>query len=183
MFCFQRLCVSQHITRHFDPCRVRYVRDESFCLFGVFVPPENSPFIWRRHHYRWRAAQFDLCAALMTIEQLEFCGLPHLLWHGATVHNGHLRGPLTITPITERMTLELSLPIFTTKVCRDSDSNTQPSACGADANPLRHRRDFNWFCRGWDSNTRPSACRASALLTAPPPRPGDEGNEKLSKST
>ena len=103
------------------------------CLFEVLVPPENSSFIWRRHHYRWRTAQFDLCAALMAIEQWEFCGVPHLLWHGATVHNGHLREPLTLTPITEHLTLELSLPVFTTKVCRDWDLNTQPSACVADA--------------------------------------------------
>ena len=26
-------------------------------------------YIWRRHHYRWRAANFDLCSVLMDIEQ------------------------------------------------------------------------------------------------------------------
>ena len=40
--------------------------------------------------------------------------LPHLQWHGASVYNGHLQGPVTL-------------------------------------------------CRGWNSNTNPSACRANAL--------------------
>ena len=62
------------------------------CLFGVIVPLENFSLIWRRHHYRWRAANFDLCSALVTIEQWGFLSVTHLLWHGASVYNGHLRG-------------------------------------------------------------------------------------------
>ena len=42
-----------------------------------------------------------LCSALMTIEQWGFFSVPHLLWHGTSVCNGHLRGPVTLTPITE----------------------------------------------------------------------------------
>ena len=34
--------------------------------------------IWRRHHCRWRAANFDLCSALMAIEQWGFFSVPHL---------------------------------------------------------------------------------------------------------
>ena len=76
---------------------------------------------------------FDLCSALMAIEQLGFFSMPHLLWHGASIYYGHLRGPVTLTPIAERLALELSLPVFTTWVCRGWDSNTQPSTCGANA--------------------------------------------------
>ena len=43
-----------------------------------------------------------------------FLSVPHLLWHGASVFNGHLRGPVTVTPIAERLEVELSLPVFTT---------------------------------------------------------------------
>ena len=59
---------------------------------------------------------FDLCSALMhmAIEQWGFISVPHLLWHGASVYNGHLRGPMTLTPIAERLAVELSLPVFTT---------------------------------------------------------------------
>ena len=39
----------------------------NYCLFGFFVPLENfsNSFIWKRHHCRWSAANFDLCSALM----------------------------------------------------------------------------------------------------------------------
>ena len=54
----------------------------------------------------------------------------------AFVYTGHLRGPVTLTPIAERLAVELSLPVSTTRVCRGWDSNTQPSACSY---PLCHR--------------------------------------------
>ena len=60
----------------------------------------------------------------------------HVLRHGPTVYNGHLRGPLTLTPMTERLAVELSLPVFSTKVFHSWDSNAQPSAC--EANALTH---------------------------------------------
>ena len=44
---------------------------------------------------------------------------------------------MTLAPIAERLAVELSLPVFTTYVCRDWDSNTQLSACGTNA--LTHR--------------------------------------------
>ena len=75
-----------------------------FFLFGVYfiVPLENFSLIWRRHHYRWRVANFDLCSALMIIEQWGFFNVPHLLWHGASGYYGIVRGPVTLTPIAER---------------------------------------------------------------------------------
>ena len=51
----------------------------------------------------------------------------HLLWHGASVYNGHLREPVILTPIAERLALELVLPVFTTQVCQAWDSNTVQS--------------------------------------------------------
>ena len=52
------------------------------CLFvsclGVFIPLENFSFIWRRHHYRWRGANFYLCSALMAIEQWKIFNVPHV---------------------------------------------------------------------------------------------------------
>ena len=81
-------------------------------VLGIFVPLENFSLKWRRHHYRWRAANFDLYSALMAIEQWGFFCVPHLLWLGASVYNGHLRGSVTLTPIAKRLTVELSLPVF-----------------------------------------------------------------------
>ena len=42
-----------------------------FYLLGVFRPTENFSLIWRRHHYMWKTANFDLhlCSALIVIEQ------------------------------------------------------------------------------------------------------------------
>ena len=77
---------------------------------------------------QWKVTHFCLCSALMTIEQWGFFSVPHLLWHGASVYNGHLQGPKTLTPIAERLAVELSRPIFTTKVGRGWDLNTQPFA-------------------------------------------------------
>ena len=51
----------------------------------------------------------------------------------ASVINCHLRGPVTLTSVAERLAVELSLPVFTTYIYRGWDSNTQPSACGANA--------------------------------------------------
>ena len=72
----------------------------------------------------------------MAIEQWGFFSVPNLLWHRTSVYNGYLRGPLTLTPIAERQAVELSLPVFTNKVCRCWDSNTKPSMRGERSNPL-----------------------------------------------
>ena len=73
-----------------------------------------------------KAANFDLCSALMAIEQLGFFSVPHLLWHGASVFNSHVHGPVTLTLIAKHLAVELSLPVFKTCVCHIWDSNTQP---------------------------------------------------------
>ena len=40
-----------------------------------------------------------------------------------TLYNGHLRGPVTLTPVAERLAVELLLTVFTSEVCRDRRSN------------------------------------------------------------
>ena len=78
-----------------------------FVCLKFFVPLENFSLIWRRHLCRWRAVKFDLCSELMAIEQFS---LSHLLWQGASVYNGLLRGPVTLTPNAEHLAVDLSLP-------------------------------------------------------------------------
>ena len=91
----------------------------------------------------------------MAIQQWWFFSVPHLLWHGASVY---LRGPVTLTPIAERLALEQSLPIFPTKVCRGWDSNTKPFACEANALapcataavvPYGFKSERFWFWKLW----------------------------------
>ena len=87
-------------------------RDEhrSLCRVGLRV---KEPSLLNGHEYRSKLANFDLCSALMVIEQWGFFNVPHLLRHGPTVCNGHLRGPVTLTPVAERLAVEPSLPVFT----------------------------------------------------------------------
>ena len=68
----------------------------------------------------------------MAIEHWRFLFVLYRLWHGTSVYNGHLQGPVTLTPIAERLAVEVSLPYYEW-VCRGWDSNTQPSACGTHA--------------------------------------------------
>ena len=71
--------------------------------------------------------------ASMVIEQWEFFSVSHLLWQEISVYNSSLRGPMTQTPVAERIAEELTLPVFSIQVCRGSDSITQISACEANA--------------------------------------------------
>ena len=67
---------------------------------GVFVSLENFSLVWRRHHCWWRAANFDLCSALLAIEQWGFFSVLHLLWHGASVYNSpRTRGTRTYSRV------------------------------------------------------------------------------------
>ena len=52
-----------------------------FVCLGFIIPLDNFSHIWKIHHCRWRVAIFDLCLALMIIEQLGFFIVPHLLCH------------------------------------------------------------------------------------------------------
>ena len=103
------------------------------CLFfEFFVALKNVSLIWRRHHCRWRAANFDLCSAHMAIEQWGFFSVPHLLKHGSSFYNCHLRGPVTLTPNAERLAVEL-YSCFNDLGLSWLVFNTQPSTCGANA--------------------------------------------------
>ena len=37
-----------------------------------------------------------------------------LLWHGSSVYNGHLREPVTLTPVANCLAVELSVPVLKT---------------------------------------------------------------------
>ena len=87
---------------------------------------------WNILNEQW-TANFDLCSALMVIEQWGFFSVPHQLWHGASICNSHFRGPETLAHVAESLAVELSLPVFMTSVCHRWDSNTQPSASETNA--------------------------------------------------
>ena len=67
-------------------------------VLEFIVPLEKISLIWRRHHCRWRATNFDQCSALMAIEQWGFFSVPHLLimvifedpWHSQLLPSVYL---------------------------------------------------------------------------------------------
>ena len=67
------------------------------CLIRVFRTTRELFTYF--HHYLWRATDFDLYSALMAIEKWRSFNVPHLLWHGPTLYNSHLWGPVTLTPL------------------------------------------------------------------------------------
>ena len=82
-----------------------------------------------------------MLAALMAIEQWGFFSVPHLFWHGASVYDSHLRGPLTLRPFAERLVVELSLPDLSPQ------GFEHPTFClrSERSNPLHHRRGHKWM--------------------------------------
>ena len=73
-----------------------------FVCFWLYVSDKNFSLIWRIHHNWLGPSYLDLYSALMTIEQWRFFSMPHLLLHRSSIYNGHLRGPLALTPVVER---------------------------------------------------------------------------------
>ena len=86
----------------------------NLCSLLFLFRLRDFSLIWRHRHCRWRAANFDLCSAPMTIEHCGFFSVPHLLWHRASAYNSQLRGPVTLTLYADRLTLELLLPVLMT---------------------------------------------------------------------
>ena len=80
------------------------------CMFVYGFSPHSRIFhsygsegmqilTYARHSWPW--AVRVLCRATPTVIRV-------------SVYNGHLRGPVTLTPIVGRSAVELSLPVFTT---------------------------------------------------------------------
>ena len=80
-----------------------------------------SFFDWGFSSNWWRASNFDLYCAFMAIEQWGFVRMPHLQ-RGASVYNGHIRGP-TKHACCVAFGRWLLLPCFTTSVCRKHGLN------------------------------------------------------------
>ena len=55
----------------------------------------------------------DLYSSLMAIEQWRCFSVPHLLWHGTSVNNGHLQEYVTLKPVVERLAVEILLLVLT----------------------------------------------------------------------
>ena len=92
--CWISACVSGLLTCYICFAGLLFIWTKSFflltqislrlvivCLIGFFVPLENFSLFWRRHHYRRRAANFDLCSALMDTGQPFIMVISEKPWH------------------------------------------------------------------------------------------------------
>lgn len=61
-----------------------------FCPL-LYFPLQNMSLKCKRHHCRWRAAQFRRCSSYMTFDQEAKFIVPHLLWQITMVLSGHMR--------------------------------------------------------------------------------------------
>ena len=87
-------------------------KKDAFCLF-VFRP--TRVFF---SHMETSPLPVKDCKFLPMLGAVIVLSVPQLLWHGASVYNGHLRGPMTLTSIAERLTVELLLSVLTNYVGR-----------------------------------------------------------------
>ena len=110
-----------------------------FCLFWSLS--SHSRFF---HSYGdVTAANFDLCSAPIAIENWGFFSVPHLRWHGASVYNGHhLRGPVTLSPIAERLSVKLSLPVLRLRSVATGDRSRSFNV---------ERKLYTYYSYGWRS--------------------------------
>ena len=75
-----------------------------------------------------------------------FFSVPHILWHGQFVFNGHLPGPVTLTHNAEYLVVELSLPVYNKLgMSRLRFLHKTFRLGGEHSNPLRHRRGPDTF--------------------------------------
>lgn len=78
-----------------------------FCLFVYCFSSlfEIFSFIRRDQQNHRRAAELDLCSALMAIKHWNFFGVPHLLWHGISVFKVIFEELVPFTTFVERLSI------------------------------------------------------------------------------
>ena len=87
----------------------------------------------------------ELCSALMVIEQWEFFSVPHLLWHGPSFYNGHLRCD-THTYCQAFSSLDVTTCFKYLGLSRLGLDHTTFRLRGQRLNPLHYRRGHVCVC-------------------------------------
>ena len=109
------------------------IQDLFVCYIGLTSHSTTFHYcIWRCRHYRWGALNLTFARHSWPLSSEGF-----IAWH-SECDTGHpfiiviSEDPL-YSRIAERLSVDLSLPVFSTSVCRGWDSNTQLSACEVNA--------------------------------------------------
>ena len=74
-----------------------FAYDFMVCLFVLGSHSRNFHLNMETSPLPVKCESFYLYSALIAIEKWGFFSVPHLLWLGASVYNGHLRGSVTLT--------------------------------------------------------------------------------------
>ena len=134
------LCFLTSQCRPMSPCMVLFVYLFVLGFYRVtqefFTHIETSPL-------PLKGSKFGICSASMAIEVWGFFNVPNLLWQRVSVNNGHLLGPVTLTPVEERLALYGGVTTCVYSVHLSWLGFEQPTVClrGESSNPLRHRGD------------------------------------------
>ena len=123
------------------------------CFVWFFVSFENFSLIRRRHHYRLRAANLDLCSALMAIEQWRFLAVTPTVTRGTGPFIMVISEDQWNTSITERLEVELSLPVYWLRSVAAGIRTPNLPLSRRTLYPLHHRRGFwknDWMIHSSD---------------------------------
>ena len=121
--------------QYHEVCFIYYFKLNDVCLFGFFpltweffthmetstLPVKGFKFLT----YAWQSLPLSSEGSLAC----------NMLWHGASVYNGHLQGPMTLTTIhcREFSNGAVAYTYFYDLGLSRLGSNTQPSACKVNA--------------------------------------------------
>ena len=97
-------------------------------LVCLFVPLENFSLIWRHHYSLWKGCKFWPKLGIHGHWVVRDFNVPNLQWHGASVYDGHLWGPVTLTAVAERLAVRLSLFLRVRPVAAGSRTPNLPHA-------------------------------------------------------
>ena len=73
-----------------------------FCLFVVYRPTREFCTHMEALPLPVKGCKFWPMLSTYGHEQWGIFSVPHLMWPGASIYNGHLRGPVTLTPYAEQ---------------------------------------------------------------------------------
>ena len=92
--CKKWVCIYTHVL-----ILVPFYKRLMLCLFALGFFPPTRDFFTRMETSPLPVKGCKFWPMLDTHghEQWGFFSVPHILWHGASVYNGHLRGPIKLT--------------------------------------------------------------------------------------
>ena len=111
------------------------------CLWFI-LPLENFSLIWRHHPFLLKGCKFWPMLGTLGHWAVKVLQRATPTVTRASVHNGHLRGPVTLARIAKRLAVELSLPVLDLGLLWLGFEHLTFRLRGPRSNPLRHYRDL-----------------------------------------